>query len=144
MLFSSVGIKKVRHLNYEKKKKKHVVTKFRQAYPSSIKPASKCFDSSPRAQEVTHPPPSPQPVLSPLGLLPLIISTHFGGSSSPFLGVWHENSDTPNSSLLLGQEAFSASAYTGRCTQRQVRMWAGTHGGGGCPWGGTQVHTALP
>lgn len=41
--------------------------------------------------------------------------------------VWHENSNTPNSSLLLGQEAFSASTHSGRC-----------------PWCGKQVHTVLP
>lgn len=104
------------------KKKKHVLTKFRQAFPLSIKPASKYFDSSPCAQEVTHPPPSQQLVLSLLGLLPVMISTYFGGSSSPFLGVWHENSNTPNSSLLLGQEAFSASTHSGRCARGQVPM----------------------
>lgn len=129
MLFSSVGIKESASFKFIMLKKKHVLTKFRQAYPSSIKPASKCFDSSPCAQEVTHPPPSQQLVLSPLALLSVIISTYFGGSSSPFLSVQHENSNTPSSPLLLGQEASSASAHTGRCTWRQVRVWAGTHGG---------------
>lgn len=63
----------------------------------------------------------PSVCLFPLCLLPVIISTYFWAPPHLFLGGWHGNSNTPNSSLLLGQEAFCASAYGQVCTW--ISMW---------------------
>lgn len=59
----------------------------------------------------------------PLCLLPVIISTHVLAPPHPVPGVWLENSNTPNSSLLFGQEDISASAHTGQVNMGTHRGW---------------------
>lgn len=80
----------------------------------------------------------------PLCLLPVIISTHVLAPPHPVPGVWLENSNTPNSSLLFGQEDISASAHTGQVRMEKATHGAGEHGnaqGVGIPGGA--VHTPV-